>query len=76
MYFDFDCANTCFEGPVETSEADVMNAGQSDRLLDQILTDDAAERFLDVVVPRLLVALELQARFPQTRVDLKEQVWF
>ncbi len=64
---------TCFEGPVETAHADVVDAGQSDRFLDQILADDTAKSFLDIFVPGFFVTLELQASFPQTRVHLLEQ---
>jgi hypothetical protein len=50
-----------------------MNAGQGDWFVDKILAYDAAECFLNIVVPGLLVTLKFQARFPQTRVDLQEQ---
>ena len=61
---------TCFERPFKTAEAEVVNARQSDRLLDKILADNAPEGFLDMVVPRFLVTFKFQAGFPQFGVNL------
>ena len=61
---------TCFEGPVQTIETDVVDARQRDGLGEEALADDAAEGLLHVVEPSLLVALKCNASFPKGSVQL------
>jgi hypothetical protein len=62
---------TCFEGPVQTIQANVVDARQGDRLGEEALADDTAEGLLHVVEPGLLVALERNASLPEGSVQLK-----
>ena len=56
------------EGSFKAAEADVVLAGQRDRLLQEAKADDAAKDLLDVVEPSLLVTVEIHAGLPQSSV--------